>query len=218
MKKSTNNQSGFTLVELMVGIAVIGILASVSLANFKHYKAKSKSVEAKVQLSSSFVAMQTFYNTYDIYMTCLSNMGYIPSENTQMNYSIGFPTVTANINTAVYASSVNSGLSATECPNNSGPVLDETFFLARTGQAGVRMDTQTLFQAAIITSSNNLDKSVGSNVNDVEEGIGTSASHDQMLFTIAAAGFIATSKLTAATSSLWTINNYKIIRNVREGY
>jgi type IV pilus assembly protein PilA len=218
MKKEIKKQYGFTLIEMMVGVALIGILASVSLANFKHYQSKSKSVEAKVQLSSVFIAMQSFYNTYDIYMTCLNYMGYIPSENQKMSYAIGFPSITTNVNADVYASSVNSSLSIAECPNNSAPVQDETFFLARTGEAGVRMDSLSLFQASIINSSNALNKQFAPSVNDVEEGIGTSSSFDEILFVAAAAGYISVDRITPTTSSLWTINSNKILRNVREGY
>jgi type IV pilus assembly protein PilA len=218
MRKYIKNQNGFTLIEMMIGVAIIGILASVSLANFKHYQSKSKSVEAKVQLASVFIAMQSFYNTYDIYMTCLSYMGYIPSQNQKMNYAVGFPTVSSNVETDIYTQSIGSGLASTECPNNSPPVLDETFFLARTGEGGIRTDTQALFQAAVINSSDVMNKSTGPTVNDVEEGVGTNATFEEVLFVVPAVGYISIEAITPTTSSMWTINNNKVLRNVREGY
>lgn len=44
------NQQGFTLVELMAGVAVVGILAAVVAPSFKADAAKSKASEAKLEL------------------------------------------------------------------------------------------------------------------------------------------------------------------------
>ena len=48
--KPLGRQSGFTLVELMVVVAIIGLLSAVAIPNFKKYQAKSKISEAKLQL------------------------------------------------------------------------------------------------------------------------------------------------------------------------
>ena len=53
MKGKTNrffNDTGMSLVELMIVVAIIGILSSVAIPNFKKYQAKSKTSEAKLQL------------------------------------------------------------------------------------------------------------------------------------------------------------------------
>ena len=51
MKKIFRSKKGFTLVELMVVVAIIGVLTSVAIPNFKRYQAKSKTSEAKIQLA-----------------------------------------------------------------------------------------------------------------------------------------------------------------------
>ena len=55
-KTKLNNQSGFTLVELMIVVAIIGVLSAVAVPNFKKYQAKAKSSEAKVQLAAAYTA------------------------------------------------------------------------------------------------------------------------------------------------------------------
>jgi type IV pilus assembly protein PilA len=55
-------QEGFTLVELMVVVAIIGVLSAVAVPNFKKYQAKSKSSEAKLQLSAAYTALQSFFS------------------------------------------------------------------------------------------------------------------------------------------------------------
>lgn len=89
LKKGGRNE-GFTLVELMVVVAIIGILSVVAIPNFKQYQAKSKTSEAKIQLSGMYTAMSAFYSDNDVYATCLRYMGYDPSSDNSRYYTVGF--------------------------------------------------------------------------------------------------------------------------------
>jgi len=85
------NQEGFTLVELMVVVAIIGILSAVAIPNFQKYQAKSKTSEAKLQLAAMYSAEVAFMSDADTYATCLSDMGYEPEGTpAERYYSVGF--------------------------------------------------------------------------------------------------------------------------------
>ncbi len=210
------NARGFTLVELMIVVAIIGILASVGGVYFKTYQVKSRITEAKIQLSSVYTSQKIFYNEFDMYSNCLSDMGFVPVAGSKRYYAIGFPSITAAIDTNVYNQAVSNGLVAGGCPATLAPSLDRTFFLASNGAGSQVMDTLAKFQGAIPSTSNALD-SGGVTSRDVEEGLGNMLSGATQQFTAAAAGFVSTNSITPATSSLITIDQEKHITIVRQG-
>ena len=69
-KLRNNNQKGFTLIELMIVIAIIGILAAIAIPNFLKYQLKAKTTEAKVSLSAIRTSQEAYKAENDIYLAC----------------------------------------------------------------------------------------------------------------------------------------------------
>lgn len=191
-------ENGFTLVELMVVVAIIGLLSAVAIPNFQKYQARSKTSEAKLQLAAIYTAEQSFYSDYNMYATCLRYMGFDPvDEAPSRYYTVGF-----NVNNVAdgvaYTSARNSGLTdtATECQAGLGTTAGIHHFLA-----GKRVASMTTTVAALTATS-----------------IGNQADEGTQLFTAGAAGIVHKKFATDATSSYMNINQAKVISVVRNGY
>jgi type IV pilus assembly protein PilA len=82
-------KKGFTLVELMIVVAIIGILAAIAIPNFIKFQARSKQSEAKTNLKGLFQAMKSFYAERDGYGTNFQSVGFIPERGNRYAYAIG---------------------------------------------------------------------------------------------------------------------------------
>jgi len=86
--------SGFTLVELMVVVAIIGILAAVAIPNYQKYQARARQSEAKMSLASLYTAEQSFAVESTTYSLCLADIGFT-LDSPKRYYAVGFGDVTA---------------------------------------------------------------------------------------------------------------------------
>jgi type IV pilus assembly protein PilA len=61
MIRTRKNEQGFTLIELMIVVAILGILAAVAIPAFLEYMRKGKNSEAQVQLNSIGKKTKTYF-------------------------------------------------------------------------------------------------------------------------------------------------------------
>jgi type IV pilus assembly protein PilA len=99
-----NNNKGFSLVELMVVVAIIGILATIGIPQYQKFMAKSRQSEAKAHLNGIFQGENSFFTEYNGYTINLRSIG-AGAIGAQLRYNAGF---TVACNAVGYAATVTA--------------------------------------------------------------------------------------------------------------
>ncbi len=60
-KLTRRNEEGFTLIELMIVIAIIGILAAIAIPNFIAYRKRSYNTAANADIKNLYTSAQAYF-------------------------------------------------------------------------------------------------------------------------------------------------------------
>lgn len=71
--KFRNRQRGFTLIELMIVVVIIGILAALAIPRFMQATVKTKQSEAKGILKQIYTMERTYRQQENVYLACANN-------------------------------------------------------------------------------------------------------------------------------------------------
>jgi prepilin-type N-terminal cleavage/methylation domain-containing protein len=67
MTGERESNKGFTLVELLIVVAVIGILAAIAIPQFSIYREKGYNATAHADIRNAKTALETFYTERSLY-------------------------------------------------------------------------------------------------------------------------------------------------------
>jgi len=144
------SKKGFTLIELMIVVAIIGILAAIAIPNFLKFQAKSKMSEAKTNLGAIYTGETSYFGEQNSYGD-FNAINWSPSGTPRYHFSLGgWADNDANNRGALttlapepsaWDVNLNNALDSAGAPVSPvAPVFDNTSF---TAGAGGKISTQT---------------------------------------------------------------------------
>ncbi len=137
--KNKRTQSGFTLIELMIVVAIVGILASVALPAYQNYTLKAEFTETKVSTGPVKTAVEVCVQTLGLTSAgdCEKNTNGVPADVAAGSEIVG----TALTGTAPGATTGAAGQTfiITATAPTTSPNTTNTFALTGTLQANGRI-------------------------------------------------------------------------------
>ncbi|MGH1467698.1 MAG: type IV pilin protein [Bdellovibrionales bacterium] len=88
MLKLVRNQKGFSLIEIVIVMMIIGVLAGVGVPQYTKMKKKAQQSEVKALLSVMYSAQSTFYGEWTQYYGDFNAVGF--QVNGDLSYHFGF--------------------------------------------------------------------------------------------------------------------------------
>jgi len=110
------SQQGFTLIEVMVVVAIVSILIAIALPSYRQHVEDSRRTAAKAMLMQNYQYMQRFYSANSSYSTGIGNTATAPvlpytkapadATGSAISYNI---TIQASTNTTFVLQAVPTG-------------------------------------------------------------------------------------------------------------
>jgi type IV pilus assembly protein PilA len=83
------NKKAFSMIELMVVVAIIGVLAAIGIPQYSKFQAKARQSEAKLALAALFTAEESFRQEWNMFSVSLVNIGF-SVQGQRLRYKTGF--------------------------------------------------------------------------------------------------------------------------------
>jgi len=114
----SKKRRGFTIIELVIVLTIIGVLSSVAVPVFIQYQARARQAEAKAELKSWYNAEASVFAERGNYFETLADSGFSVGRGNRYQYMFS----------ASCSYEIRAGLNPTSTPNDSCVTVDQFRF------------------------------------------------------------------------------------------
>ncbi len=187
------SRAGFTLVELLVVVAIIGVLATIGVPTFQKMIEKSKKSEAKVALGALYTTETAFFSEYGVYGNNITAVGFtVDGTQGSRTYSTGFP----------------GGVNCSTAPTSLAPI--------NSGNATALYTAYPTYSTVSATVSNGANSyAIIGGTNYTKACIAVAPDSTGATFLGASGGYVSNN--ASAPADVWTMDNTRTLANVSDG-
>ena len=132
MMSRVHNRKGFTLIELMIVVVIIGILAALAIPRFMQTTGKAKKSEAKTVLKQLYQLERAYFQEHDAYVAGANTAALVAS-----SLSFDDPGADARYDYSVTVAGATFTATATEIADADGDgTANETLTMDQDGVEG----------------------------------------------------------------------------------
>lgn len=116
-----NNARGFTLIELMIAVAIIGILAAIAIPTYQNYTRRAKFTEVVQATAPYKLGIEMCLHETGNLGSCLAGVNGVPSDAGPSGYVKSVTTAIVGGNAIITA--ISQGVDSTEAKTGSNYIL-----------------------------------------------------------------------------------------------